>query len=42
MLLHPVGCLHRCTDDARSHKHQVNVTMTKMKITMTFLNNANI
>ena len=22
-LLHLVGCLHRCTSDARSHKHQV-------------------
>jgi len=24
-LLHLVGCLHRCTDDARSHKHQINL-----------------
>jgi len=22
-LLHLFGCLHRCTSDARSHKHQI-------------------
>ena len=25
-LLHLVGCLHRCTTDARSHKHQVQIS----------------
>ena len=24
-LLHLVGCLHRYTNDARSHKHQVRI-----------------
>jgi len=26
-LLHLVGLLHRCTGDARSHKHQVHVSV---------------
>jgi len=33
-LLHLVGCLHRCSNDARSHKHQVHKCQTGKRNTL--------